>query len=87
MSNDMSFEQDMEPKVLGPLLRRKRLEAGFTIRCVSEEVLGITMSTYLDYEQGNAVPDSVTLKRLARLYHVPLETFLPDRGENDEQKE
>lgn len=86
MSNNMSFEQDMEPKVLGPLLRRKRLEAGVTQQNIAQ-VLEIDRSTYVYYELGRVAPDSVTLKRLARLYNVPLETFLPDKGENDEQKE
>lgn len=79
-------DKDKEPTVLSTLLRRIRLEAGFTQQNIAQ-VLEIDRSTYVYYELGRVAPDSVTLKRLARLYNVPLETFLPDKGENDEQKE
>lgn len=71
---------------MSTLLRRIRLEAGFTQQNIAQ-VLEIDRSTYVYYELGRVAPDSVTLNRLAKIYNVPLETFLPDKGENDEQKE
>lgn len=79
-------DKDKEPTVLSTLLRRIRLEAGFTQQNIAQ-VLEIDRSTYVYYELGRVAPDSVTLNRLAKIYNVPLETFLPDKGENDEQKE
>lgn len=79
-------DKDKEPTVLSTLLRRIRLEAGFTQQNIAQ-VLEIDRSTYVYYELGRVAPDFVTLNRLAKIYNVPLETFLPDKGENDEQKE
>lgn len=75
---------DKKVTALGALLRSMRLEAGFTLQNIAE-ILGISKIIYTYYEIGCVTPDPVILNKLARLYNVPLETFLPGNGKKGEQ--
>lgn len=62
---------------LASILRRLRLEAGFTQQNVADS-LHINRSTYTYYETGKTTPDIHTLKVLAKVFNVGVDVFLVD---------
>ena len=64
---------------LAKTLRRLRVEAGFTQQNMAD-VLNINRSTYTYYETGKTTPDIQSLKILANVLNVDIETFLEDEN-------
>ncbi len=62
---------------LASILRRLRLEAGYTQQNVADS-LNINRSTYTYYETGKTTPDIHTLKVLAKVFNVGVDVFLED---------
>ncbi len=62
---------------LANILRRLRLEAGYTQQNVADS-LNINRSTYTYYETGKTTPDIHTLKVLAKIFNVGVDVFLVD---------
>lgn len=59
---------------LSKVLRRIRTSCGLSQREVAE-ALHMNRSTYTYYETAKVIPDIITLKKLAEIFSVPLETL------------
>lgn len=64
---------------LANTLRRLRLNAGYTQQNLAD-ALNINRSTYTYYETGKTTPDIHTLKTLAKILGVPVQTFLDEEN-------
>lgn len=64
---------------LAKTLRKLRVNAGFTQQNMAD-VLNINRSTYTYYETGKTTPDIQSLKILANVLNVDIETFLEDES-------
>ena len=60
--------------MLGTRLQRARKAAGLSLRALGERI-GLSHTAIQKYEDGNNVPDSATLLRLARALNVRTEYF------------
>ncbi|MGN0452466.1 MAG: helix-turn-helix transcriptional regulator [Ruminococcus sp.] len=61
---------------LGHSLAKLRKDCELTQKQVAD-ILHLERSTYAYYERGTTEPDLKTLTKLARIYNVPLDYFLP----------
>lgn len=60
---------------VGNILKKLRLETGQNQTRFAEK-LGISRSTYSNYENGNRVPDIETLMKIAKILDIPLKALL-----------
>ena len=60
---------------IGENLKRERKAAGYTQREFAQ-LLGIPVSTYSNYENGNRDPGPDTLKKIATTLNIPMESLL-----------
>lgn len=69
-------------KADGKLLRRRRLELGFSLRAVSDRT-GLDPSNLSKLERGCIGAHPGTLKTLADLYSLSMEQVLPELHDTD----
>ena len=62
------------------LFSQYRKDRGLKQRDVAE-YLGVPLTTYANYEQGNTEPNCERLKKLSRLYGVSINQLLGDESE------
>lgn len=67
----------MEPQTIAQKLRSIRKACGFTQQQIAA-VLNVDRSTYTYYETGKTTPDIHTVKILAELFNVSVDTLLSD---------
>ena len=60
---------------LNERLKELRLEAGYTLKVVSEGI-GIPLSTYSNYEQGIREPSVAIIKRICDFYGISADYLL-----------
>lgn len=70
---------------LGETLKKLRLSHGFTQQNIAD-MLCINRSTYTYYETGKTQPDILTIKQLALLYDVDIDSLLGGQQEIKAQR-
>jgi transcriptional regulator with XRE-family HTH domain len=70
---------------LGRAIRRKREEAGLSLRDVANET-GVSASTLSRIENGTGKPDADNIARLTGWLEVPIERVMSGQPEGDESK-
>ncbi|HEY9286195.1 MAG TPA: helix-turn-helix transcriptional regulator [Pyrinomonadaceae bacterium] len=70
---------------LGRAIRRKREEAGLSLRDVANET-GVSASTLSRIENGTGKPDADNIARLTGWLEVPIERVMSGQAEGDESK-
>lgn len=70
---------------LGRAIRRKREEAGLSLRDVANET-GVSASTLSRIENGTGKPDADNIARLTGWLDVPIERVMSGQPEGDESK-
>ena len=58
-------------------LKQKRIEAKMTQTDVAQ-ALGVHQVTYGNYELGKRMPNPVTLKKIAQIFHCTVDELLED---------
>jgi transcriptional regulator with XRE-family HTH domain len=72
---DDSKAPPIKMRELGEHIRRRRVADGLSLRDAARQV-GVGASTLWRLENGQGLPDSATLARLAQWSNVPLERFM-----------
>ena len=69
---------------LGRAIRRKREEAGLSLRDVADET-GVSASTLSRIENGTGKPDADNIARLTAWLNVPVERIMSARADGDDE--
>jgi transcriptional regulator with XRE-family HTH domain len=69
---------------LGRAIRRKREEAGLSLRDVADET-GVSASTLSRIENGTGKPDADNIARLTNWLHMPMERVMGTRAADGEE--
>ena len=68
------YDDVKDAKVLGARLRSIRKERGLSVKELAERI-DVSFSTIYRWENGDRIPDIVTLMKLAKLFDVPIDEF------------